>query len=114
VGMNRTQTYRQARDQLQELGRDYARAVAEFSWPDFGETFNWAVDWFDAIARGNDATALWIVEEDGRANQYSFDADGAPFRPGGGVAGRVRESPRRPGDPRCSATRSSCGSRCWR
>lgn len=74
MGMNRTQTYRQARDQLQELGRDYARAVAEFSWPDFGETFNWAVDWFDANARGNDATALWIVEEDGRANQYSFDA----------------------------------------
>jgi acetyl-CoA synthetase len=68
-----TDIYREARDFLRSLGRDYAKAVREFSWPDFGERFNWAVDWFDANARGNDGTALWIVEEDGAEAKYSFD-----------------------------------------
>jgi acetyl-CoA synthetase len=31
------------------------------------------VDWFDAIAIGNERPALWIVEEDGSEEQYSFD-----------------------------------------
>src|ERR1700722_4898550 len=68
-----TETYRQARDRLQNLGRDYARAVSEFSWPDFGDQFNWAVDWFDANARGNSGVALWIVEEDGSETKLTFD-----------------------------------------
>ncbi len=68
-----TDIYREARDLLQDLSRDYAKAVAEFTWPDFGDTFNWAVDWFDATARGNNATALWIVEEDGSEARYTFD-----------------------------------------
>ncbi|ODU07612.1 MAG: AMP-dependent synthetase [Pseudonocardia sp. SCN 72-86] len=68
-----TETYRAARDLLQDLSADYAKAVAEFAWPDFGDRFNWAVDWFDAIARGVDRTALWIVEEDGSEAKYSFD-----------------------------------------
>ncbi|HEU5427031.1 MAG TPA: AMP-binding protein, partial [Actinocrinis sp.] len=37
------------------------------------EQFNWAIDWFDAIARGVRRTALWIVEEDGSEARYSFD-----------------------------------------
>ncbi|QJY45708.1 AMP-binding protein [Pseudonocardia broussonetiae] len=68
-----TDTYRAARDLLQDLSRDYGKAVAEFAWPDFGDRFNWAVDWFDEIARGVDRTALWIVEEDGSEARYSFD-----------------------------------------
>ena len=68
-----TEKYRAARDLLQESARDYAAAVARFSWPEFGERFNWAIDWFDAIARGVERTALWIVEEDGREARYSFD-----------------------------------------
>jgi acetyl-CoA synthetase len=68
-----TERYRAARDVLQDLSQDYGRAVAEFAWPDFGERFNWAVDWFDAIARGVERTALWIVEEDGSEARYSFD-----------------------------------------
>ena len=71
---SRTEKYRAARDFLQESSRDYARAVARFEWPDFGEGFNWAVDWFDAVARGVERTALWIVEEDGSEAKYSFDA----------------------------------------
>jgi acetyl-CoA synthetase len=69
-----TEKYRAARDFLQESSEDYATAVARFAWPDFGERFNWAVDWFDAIARGVERTALWIVEEDGSEARYSFDA----------------------------------------
>jgi acetyl-CoA synthetase len=68
-----TQTYRAARDRLQIHSADYLKAVAEFEWPDFGDRFNWAIDWFDAVARGVDRTALWIVEEDGGEARYSFD-----------------------------------------
>ncbi|HEX6874952.1 MAG TPA: AMP-binding protein, partial [Nocardioidaceae bacterium] len=68
-----TDAFRSARDRLLGLREDYARAVEEFRWPEMGERFNWAVDWFDAIARGNDTTALAIVEEDGRSLERSFD-----------------------------------------
>ena len=68
-----TERYRTARDLLQAASRDYRTAVAQFTWPDLGERFNWAIDWFDAIARGVQRTALWIVEEDGSEARYSFD-----------------------------------------
>ncbi len=68
-----TAAYRAARDQLLSLRGQHERAVAEFRWPDVGAVFNWAVDWFDAIARGNDRPALVIVEEDGSSTQLSFD-----------------------------------------
>jgi acetyl-CoA synthetase len=55
------------------LTGQHDRAVREFRWPEVGERFNWAVDWFDAIARGNEATALWIVEEDGSERRQTFD-----------------------------------------
>jgi acetyl-CoA synthetase len=69
-----TQAFRAARDQLLGLRGDYDRAVAEFRWPDMGDRFNWAVDWFDAFARGNDRPALVIVEEDGHRTELTFDA----------------------------------------
>jgi len=68
-----TKKYRAARDVLQELSADYGAAVERFAWPDLGDRFNWAVDWFDPIARGVQRTALWIVEEDGTDTRYSFD-----------------------------------------
>ncbi|MFE5581570.1 AMP-binding protein [Kitasatospora sp. NPDC056531] len=52
---------------------DHETALEEFHWPALEGRFNWAVDWFDVLARGNDATALWIVEEDGGEAKYSFD-----------------------------------------
>ena len=48
-------------------------APDEFTWPELSGKFNWATDWFDTIARGNGATALWIVEEDGTERKVSFD-----------------------------------------
>ncbi len=67
------ESYRSARDQLLDLREDPDRAHREFSWPDVGARFNWAVDWFDAVARGNDRPALVIAEEDGTSIQRSFD-----------------------------------------
>ena len=61
-----------ARDRLLELAADPARARAEFTWPDVGPDFNWAHDVFDAIAAGNDTTALWIAEADGTEIKRSF------------------------------------------
>ncbi len=69
-----TETYRTARDRLLGLRGRHEEAVASFTWPELPDRFNWAVDWFDAIARGNDATAIVIVEEDGESRDVSFDA----------------------------------------
>ncbi|MFI5777548.1 AMP-binding protein [Nocardia sp. NPDC051570] len=68
-----TELYRAARDQLVARATDYDAAVREFAWPALSGRFNWATDWFDVIARDNDRTALWIVEEDGREGRVSFD-----------------------------------------
>ena len=68
-----TATYRAARDHLVELREDYQRARSEFAFPDVGERWNWAIDWFDAIARGNDKPALTIVEQDESVRTLSFD-----------------------------------------
>lgn len=68
-----TSAYRAARDQLLALRGDYERAVAEFAFPDVGDRFSWAHDWFDVIARGNHRPALVISEEDGTRTSVSFD-----------------------------------------
>ena len=60
-----TATFRAARDLLLARREDYPAAVREFSWPQLGE-FNWALDWFDAIAAEHPGQeALRIVAEDG-------------------------------------------------
>lgn len=66
-----TELFRSARDFLLEHREDYATAYEGFSWPR-PDHFNWALDWFDAIADGNDRTALHIVEEDGSELKLSF------------------------------------------
>ncbi|ASY32132.1 MULTISPECIES: AMP-binding protein [unclassified Streptomyces] len=66
-----TAAFRAARDFLLRHGEDYAAAHAGFAWPR-PELFNWALDWFDRIAEGNERTALHIVEEDGSRLELSF------------------------------------------
>jgi len=68
-----TELFRHARDHLVTAREDYQRAMAEFTWPKVDGVFNWAIDWFDEIARGNDALALVILEEDGRRTTRTFD-----------------------------------------
>lgn len=66
-----TGAFRAARDVLLRHREDYEAAVAAFRWPELPR-FNWALDWFDVIAAGNDRPALWIVEEDGTEAMISF------------------------------------------
>lgn len=67
-----TAAFRAARDHLVDHAEDYDAAYAGFRWPELDE-WNWAFDWFDVIAHGNTSPALWIVEEDGREQVFSFD-----------------------------------------
>lgn len=60
-----------ARDLLFRYRTDYDTAVREFRWPVL-DRFNWALDYFDAMASGNDRPALHIVEEDGSESVRSF------------------------------------------
>ncbi|CAM5576216.1 AMP-binding protein [Streptomyces fumanus] len=66
-----TESFRRARDFLLEHREDYEAACAGFEWPR-PEHFNWALDWFDAIAADNGRTALHIVEEDGTETRRTF------------------------------------------
>ena len=59
------------RDFLQKHRTDYDTAVRVFRWP-VQEHFNWALDYFDAIATGNLRPALHIVDEDGAETVRSF------------------------------------------
>src|SRR5215212_2671806 len=49
----------------------YDRACANFQWPRLGR-FNWALDYFDAHARGNERAALRIVRDDGTDRVFAF------------------------------------------
>ncbi|MGW5665025.1 AMP-binding protein [Streptomyces sp. NPDC003758] len=66
-----TDAFRTARDFLLAHREDYATAYEGFRWPR-PACFNWALDWFDVIADGNDRTALHIVEEDGSEERLTF------------------------------------------
>jgi len=104
-----SESFRSARDFLLAHRTDYATAYEGFSWPR-PEHFNWALDWFDVIAAGNDRTALHIVEEDGTEAGLSFAEMSersnrvANWLRAQGVAPRT-------GSSSCSATRPSCGRR---
>ncbi|KFU82345.1 acetyl-CoA synthetase [Amycolatopsis lurida] len=67
-------TFREARDYLLAHREDYETAYRDFTWPRPAE-FNWALDWFDVVAAdpaNQDRYALWIVEEDGIENRWTY------------------------------------------
>lgn len=66
-----TEEFRAARDFLLRHREDYTAAYEGFVWPR-PALFNWALDWFDVIADGNDRSALHIVEENGTESVTSF------------------------------------------
>ena len=69
--MSATKRFIEARDRLLRLRRDWAAACRDFEWPAF-EEFNWASDYFDAIAGGNDRPALRVVDDAGHDETVSF------------------------------------------
>ncbi|HXZ53107.1 MAG TPA: AMP-binding protein [Burkholderiales bacterium] len=71
--MNATESFLQARDFLIARRTDYAAAYDGFRWPQLAE-FNWALDYFDIMARDNLRDALRVVNEDGSEARVSFAA----------------------------------------
>jgi acetyl-CoA synthetase len=83
-----------ARDFLITRRTDYDAACAGFKWPAL-ERFNWALDYFEVMARGNDRPALRIVDESGREERLSFkDLDECSNR----IANHLRRQGVRRGD----------------
>jgi acetyl-CoA synthetase len=60
-----------ARDFLLDHRGNYETAYRDFRWPQL-DSFNWALDYFDAYARENEKTALWIVDDNGSEIKLSF------------------------------------------
>jgi acetyl-CoA synthetase len=60
-----------ARDFLLRHREDYATAYRDFKWPKLTR-FNWALDYFDVMARDNAHPALWLVDDDGGEIKLSF------------------------------------------
>ena len=60
--MSDVKAFLQARDFLFAHREDYQAAYTGFRWPVLDQ-FNWALDYFDAYAKNNSRTALWIVTE---------------------------------------------------
>jgi acetyl-CoA synthetase len=61
------------RDRLLREGVSHAQALQAFEWPAVGE-FNWATDYFDRIAAGNDRPALRVVDDAGHDQVLSYAA----------------------------------------
>ncbi|MFV6031533.1 AMP-binding protein [Streptomyces sp. NPDC056264] len=89
-----TERFRAARDFLLQHREDYGAAYEGFAWPR-SDRFNWALEWFDVIAEGNDRTALHLVEEDGSETKVSFAEMSARSNR---VANWLRAQGVRPGD----------------
>ena len=60
-----------AREFLLEHRENYDAAYRNFAWPEL-DKFNWALDYFDTLARDNNHWALWIVDENGAEIKLSF------------------------------------------
>ena len=69
--MTPTERFLEARDFLVAHRDDYETAYERFAWPKL-DNFNWALDYFDAQARGNQDIALWVVDEDGTETKLTF------------------------------------------
>jgi acetyl-CoA synthetase len=61
----------EARDFLLAHREDYETAYRDFRWPVL-DRFNWALDYFDPMARDNRTPGLWIVDDGGGETRLSF------------------------------------------
>jgi acetyl-CoA synthetase len=61
-----------ARDFLWAHRSNHEAAYRGFQRPTL-DRFNWALDYFDPLARGNERPALWIVQPDGSQQVVSFE-----------------------------------------
>jgi acetyl-CoA synthetase len=82
-----TDELRAARDFLLAHRTDYRAASAGFCWPE-PEHFNFALDWFDLVARERDREALRIAGPDGVVSRTYADLSAASNR----LGNRLREA----------------------
>ena len=71
--MDRGRAFIELRDRLLRDGISREEAMRCFHWPPVPH-FNWARDYFDRIAVGNDRPALQVVDDAGLDETLSFDA----------------------------------------
>ncbi|HEX8827753.1 MAG TPA: hypothetical protein VF778_06535, partial [Xanthobacteraceae bacterium] len=69
--LNGAAAFVSARDFLLRHRADYETAYRAFEWPKL-DRFNWALDYFDVMARDNAQPALWLVDDDGSDIKLSF------------------------------------------
>jgi acetyl-CoA synthetase len=69
--MHAAQPFLDARELLLARRERYDEAYRDFRWPVL-DRFNWALDWFDAHAAGNDRPALWLVSDSAPEVRLSF------------------------------------------
>ena len=69
--MRAAQPFLDAREYLLAQRERYDTASRDFRWPAL-DRFNWALDWFDPYAAGNQRLALRLVSEDGSEIRRSF------------------------------------------
>jgi acetyl-CoA synthetase len=60
-----------ARELLLRHRDDRVAASRKFAWPVL-DRFNWALDYFDVFAHGNDRIALHVVSDDGTSRTHTF------------------------------------------
>jgi acetyl-CoA synthetase len=70
-GMSATEAFVRARDLLHRHRDDWDAAYRQFRWPEL-DRFNWALDWFDVLARGNARRALWIADDAGNDQALTY------------------------------------------
>jgi acetyl-CoA synthetase len=70
--MDAADTFIQLRDAVLLAGRSYEETLAAFHWP-HPLHFNWALDYFDRIAAGNERPALVVVDDAGGGEVLSFE-----------------------------------------
>ena len=68
---NNAAAFLSARDFLLRHREDYTTAYRDFRWPKLVH-FNWALDYFDPMARGNTQPALWLVDDEAGETKLSF------------------------------------------
>jgi acetyl-CoA synthetase len=66
-----TEEFRSARDLLLATRTDHDAACRTFRWPR-AAFFNWALEWFDVVAAGNERTALELADPGGTALSISY------------------------------------------
>ncbi|MEU8437040.1 AMP-binding protein [Streptomyces sp. NPDC029216] len=92
-----TEVFRASRDLLLAHGSDLDAARREFRWPRL-TAFNWALDWFDAVAAGREGTALRLAGAGGPAEDVTVSWS-ALSRRSAQVANWLRARGVRRGDP---------------